>query len=518
MMDLDRDACYRALTARDPRFDGRFFACVTSTGIYCRPICPARTPKLENCIFMPSAAAAHAAGFRPCLRCRPEIAPGLAGWRGTANTVSRALALIAEGALDEGSIEQLADRLGVGARHLRRLFEEHLGAAPVAVAQAHRILFAKMLISETQLPLGEIALASGFGSIRRFNTVMRRTYDRSPRELRRAKVKDPAESAAITLRLPFRPPYHWPAMIGFLAPRAIPGVESVAPDHYRRTIAIGAAVGAVEIAPVAGKPYLSATIRLPAVTSLGTVVGRLRRLFDLDADPAAIEGHLAGDPQLARAIAARPGLRVPGAWDNFELAIRAMLGQQVSVAAATTLGARLAATYGERMADGPPSLDRLFPKPEALAAADLTTIGMPGARARAISALAAAMVADRELLRSFETLDATVAKLSRLPGIGPWTAQYIALRALREPDAFPASDLGLLRAAATPEGRPTPAALLARAEAWRPWRAYAALHLWMSEAPEPRPAVAREPEAARYRPRRDERRDEGESHVAIAGK
>jgi AraC family transcriptional regulator of adaptative response / DNA-3-methyladenine glycosylase II len=519
MIDLDRDACYRALTARDPRFDGRFFACVTSTGIYCRPICPARTPKLENCIFMPSAAAAHAAGFRPCLRCRPEIAPGLAGWRGTANTVSRALALIAEGALDAnsgegGSVEALADRLGVGARHLRRLFDEHLGAAPVAVAQAHRILFAKMLISETQLPLGEIALASGFGSIRRFNTVMRRTYDRSPRELRRAKAKDPAESAAITLRLPFRPPYHWPAMVGFLAPRAIPGVESVEAERYRRTIAVGAAMGTVEIAPVSGKPYLSATIHLPAVAALGTVVGRLRRLFDLDADPAAIEGHLAGDALLARAIAARPGLRVPGAWDNFELAIRAMLGQQVSVAAATTLTGRLAAAYGERVADGLPGLDRLFPKPEALATADLSTIGMPGARARAISALAAAMVADRELLRSFETLDATVAKLSRLPGIGPWTAQYIALRALREPDAFPASDLGLLRAAATAEGRPSPAALVARAEAWRPWRAYAALHLWMSEAPEPRPVVAREPEATRYRPRPDER----ETHVAIAGK
>ena len=504
MMDLDRDACYRAMAARDPRFDGRFFTCVTSTGVFCRTICPARTPKRENCIFVPSAAAAHAAGFRPCLRCRPEIAPGLGSWRGTANTVSRALALINEGALDEASVEHLAERVGVGARHLRRLFEEHLGAAPVVVAQTHRILFAKMLLSETQLPMAEIALASGFGSIRRFNSVMRRTYSRPPRELRRARSKDPAaDAAAITLRLPFRQPYHWPAMLGFLGPRAIPGVELVEPGRYRRTISVGDAVGTVEVTPVPGAAYLRATIRIPAVTALGRVVGRLRRLFDLDADPAAIEGHLASDPLLAQAIAARPGLRVPGAWDNFELAIRAMLGQQVSVAAATTLAGRLAAAYGERIPGAPAGLDRLFPTPEALAAADLAAIGMPGARARAIAALAAAMATDRELLRPFETLDATVEKLSRLPGIGPWTAQYIALRALREPDAFPASDLGLLRAAATEAGRPSPASLLARAEVWRPWRAYAALHLWMSEGEAAIPAARRQRGAARHRPARE---------------
>jgi AraC family transcriptional regulator of adaptative response / DNA-3-methyladenine glycosylase II len=490
MRDLDRDACYRALQARDARFDGRFFTCVTSTGIYCRPICPARTPKLANCIFMPSAAAAHAAGFRSCLRCRPEIAPGLAGWRGTASTVSRALALIAEGGLDgEGTVEQLAERLGVGARHLRRLFDEHLGTAPVAVAQAHRILFAKQLIGETMLPMAEIALAAGFGSIRRFNSVMRRTYGRPPSGLRRAKARAAApETAAITLRLPFTPPYNWPAMMAFLKPRAIPGVELVEPERYSRTFAIEGALGTIEVVPVAGASCLRATIRAPAVTALATVVGRLRRLFDLDADTTVIESHLARAPRLAPAIAARPGLRVPGAWDHFELAIRAMLGQQVSVAAATTLAGRLAATYGEAIpasAGGRAGLDRLFPRPQALATADLAAIGMPGARARAIAALAAAMVADNDLLRPFDTLEATIARLRRLPGIGSWTAQYIAMRALREPDAFPASDLGLLRAMATAEGRPSPAALLATAEAWRPWRAYAALHLWMSEAPPP---------------------------------
>jgi 3-methyladenine DNA glycosylase/8-oxoguanine DNA glycosylase len=279
-------------------------------------------------------------------------------------------------------------------------------------------------------------------------------------------------------------------MMAFLGPRAIPGVESVTPDRYRRTIALDGGAGSVEpgsieIVPVAGRPHLLATIRIPEVRTLAGVVQRLRRIFDLDADTAAIESHLARHPRLAAAVAARPGLRVPGAWDAFELAIRAMLGQQVSVAAATTLAGRLVAAYGDVVPPDlavQPGLTRLFPRPESLAAADLTTIGLPGARARAISALAAALVADRDLLRPHETLDATVATLCRLPGIGPWTAHYIAMRALREPDAFPASDLGLLRAMATPDGRPAPAALLATAEAWRPWRAYAALHLWMSGA------------------------------------
>jgi AraC family transcriptional regulator of adaptative response / DNA-3-methyladenine glycosylase II len=489
MIELDRDICYRALCTRDRRFDGRFFTCVTSTGIYCRPICPARTPKQENCIFMPSAAAAHAAGFRPCLRCRPEIAPGLAGWRGTVNTVSRALALIAEGALNDGDVDQLADRVGVGARHLRRLFDEHLGASPVVVAQAQRILFAKLLITETRLSMAEIALAAGFGSIRRFNTVMHRTYSRPPRDLRRPAR--PADVAGITLKLPFTPPYHWDAMMAFLGPRAIPGIELVEARRYRRTIALDGASGTIEVVPVANAPQLLATIRIPKVAALAAIVGKLRRLFDLDADTTVIENHLAQDIRLATAVAARPGLRVPGAWDDFELAVRAILGQQVSVAGATTMAGRLVAAYGDRVpetAGGAPGLQRLFPRPEALASADLTTIGLTRARAASISALASAVVADRDLMRPFETLDATVAKLVSLPGIGPWTAQYIAMRALRQPDAFPASDLGLLRALATAEGRPSPAALLEVAEAWRPWRAYAVLHLWMSETPKSAPA------------------------------
>jgi AraC family transcriptional regulator, regulatory protein of adaptative response / DNA-3-methyladenine glycosylase II len=486
-MDLDRTACYRAVQARDPRFDGRFYTAVVTTGVYCRPICPARTPKFEHCIFFPSAAAAHAAGFRPCLRCRPEIAPGLAGWRGTANTALRALGLIAEGALDEDGVEGLAARLGVGGRHLRRLFDKHLGASPLAVAQTQRLLFAKRLISETPMPMAEVALAAGFGSVRRFNAVIKSTYGRAPRDLRRLSCRRDDVGSGITLRLPFSPPYDWPAMVAFLAPRAIPGVESVDRGCYRRTVALDGARGTAEVRPAPGQNQLLATIRVSRVTALGAVVGRLRRLFDLDADIEAIGRHLSRDPLLAPAVAARPGLRVPGAWDSFELAVRAILGQQVSVAAATTLAGRLAAAYGESLgADGAGAatkeLGLVFPRPEALAGADLTSIGLPRTRAAAISALAAAVVTDGGLFRSFGSLEAMTAKLERLPGIGPWTAQYIAMRALREPDAFPAQDLGVLRAMTIGSERPTRLRVLQAAEAWRPWRAYAAMHLWLKGA------------------------------------
>jgi AraC family transcriptional regulator of adaptative response / DNA-3-methyladenine glycosylase II len=487
-MDLDREACYRALLTRDARFDGRFYTAVVSTGVYCRPICPARPPKIENCLFLPSAAAAHKLGFRPCLRCRPELTPGIAGWRGTANTVSRALHLIAEGALNEGGIEALADRLGVTSRHLRRLFERHVGATPVSVAQAHRILFAKKLLGESRLPMADIAMAAGFGSIRRFNAVMQRTYARPPSALRRAGRSGAADATAgVTLALPYTPPYDWDGMIAFLRPRAIPGVEAVEGDRYRRTFAVGAASGVLEVRPVPGKNHLSATIRTSDVAALGAIVSRLRRLFDLDADMAAIDAHLASDAALAERVRLRPGVRVPGAWDGFELAVRAVLGQQITVAAATTFAGRLAAALGrplELCRDGSDEPALVFPSAEAVASADLTKIGLTRARAETLRGLARAMAGDPHLLRPFETLEATVAKLEALPGIGPWTAHYIAMRALREPDAFPASDLGLLRAMATPEGRPTPAQLLARAEAWRPWRAYAAIRLWLQPGAE----------------------------------
>lgn len=481
VVDLDRAACYRALCTRDARFDGRFYTAVVSTGIYCRPICPARTPKLENCLFLPSAAAAHQMGFRPCLRCRPEIAPGLAGWRGSANTVSRALHLIAEGRFEDGGVDSLASRVGVSSRHLRRLFDRHVGASPLSVAQAHRVLFAKRLITETSLSITQIGLAAGFKSVRRFNDVFRTTYQRTPRELRRTRRAEPG-GPEVVLKLPFSPPYDWRAMLEFLAGRAIPGVERVHAGCYLRTFALNGARGTVEVRALLGEHSLTATIRTDDVRALSPVVARLRRLFDLDADIAAIDEHLRRDPKLARLVRARPGLRVPGAWDSFELAVRAVLGQQISVKAATTLAGRLASRAGEPLgasvtSDGAPHV--LFPTPAAVAQTDLTGIGLTSARCASLNALARTVAADNHVLDGYETLEATKNKLAMLPGIGPWTAQYIAMRALREPDAFPASDLGLLRAMTNGTRRPTPAALTKRAEAWRPWRAYAALRLWM---------------------------------------
>lgn len=466
---IARDACYRALQARDARFDGRFFTAVVSTGIFCRPICPARTPKLENCIFLPSAAAAHQMGFRPCLRCRPEVAPGLAGWRGTENTVARALALIAEGGFDDGGADELAERLGVGARHLRRLFDRYVGASPVSVAQAHRLLFAKKLVTETQLGMSEIARASGFGSVRRFNDAFRAAYARPPSSLRRA-TKDAA--SGLVLKLAYAPPYDWDAILAFLAERAVPRVERVQDGAYERTFRIDASVGRLSVRAAPG--HLLATVHAADVTKLAAVVARLRRVFDLDADILAIDAQLSKDPELRRRVKARPGVRVPGAWEPFELAVRAVLGQQISVRAATTFAGRLAEAFGEPLGDD----DRLFPTAAALADAELTRIGLTTARARTLNALARAVQADPSLLVARASLDETVARLCALPGIGPWTAQYVCMRALREPDAFPTADLGLLRALEKGGVRPTAGVLQDRAEAWRPWRAYAALRLW----------------------------------------
>ncbi len=482
--DLDRDACYRALLARDARFDGRFYTAVLSTGIYCRPICPARPPKIENCVFLPSAGAAHQMGFRPCLRCRPEMTPGVAGWLGTANTVSRALHLISEGAMNEGGVDDLADRLGVTARHLRRLFDKYVGATPVSVAQAQRILFAKKLLSESPLSMTDVALAAGFGSLRRFNHTMRETYGRPPTRLRRAATP-PAASSNITLKLPFNPPYDWASMIRFLAMRAIPGVEAVDDDCYWRTFAIERAEGAVHVRPVLQENHLLATIWISDVRSLATVVTRLRRLFDLNADITTVDADLATHPDLAHRVRARPGVRVPGAWDEFEIAVRAVLGQQITVRAATMFAGRLANGFGRplkissRALHAPVNL--VFPAPTDIASADLTRIGLTKARAETLRNLAAAMANDPQLLRAAETLEQTIAKLEALPGVGPWTAQYIAMRALREPDAFPASDIGLLRAMETESARPSPAQLQRIAETWRPWRAYAAMRLWSQD-------------------------------------
>lgn len=477
--NLDRAACYRAAVARDPRFDGRFFTGVRSTGIFCRSICPARTPRFENCVFFPTAAAAYAAGFRPCLRCRPEISPGLPAWGGTVATVSRALRLIAEDGPEAANLETLSSRLGVGSRHLRRLFQRHVGAAPVEILQLQRVFLAKQLITDSGLPLSQVALGAGFGSVRRFNEVMRRTFGRPPRELRRSAG---STASRLTLRLPYRPPYDWAGVLSFLAERAIPGVESVEQGIYRRTISVEGAQGIVEIR-AAAETYLLATITIDRLPAFATIAARLRHLFDLDADPEPIAAHLSRDPALASRLAQHAGLRVPGAWDAFELAVRAMIGQQVSVSAATTLAGRLAARFGDTLSKPNPARDLrvVFPDAKTLAHADLSSIGLPRARAAAISSLAAAVMRDPALLRTTGSVEHTVAKLVTLPGIGAWTAEYIAMRALREPDAFPVSDLGLLRAMRRYVTRPSPARLQRRAERWRPWRAYAVMLLWLDD-------------------------------------
>jgi AraC family transcriptional regulator of adaptative response / DNA-3-methyladenine glycosylase II len=486
-MELDHDACYRAMATRDARFDGRMFTAVHTTGIYCRPICPARTPQRENVTFYATAGAAQEAGFRPCLRCRPECSPDLAVWHGSSNTVSRGLALINEGALDGETTDALADRLGVGERQLRRLFRQHLGASPMAVAQTRRVLFAKQLITETTMPLAEVALASGFGSIRAFNDTFHRLYQRPPRDLRRLRDAAGEQTAAggITLILPYALPYDWDAMIGFLAARVITGIEAVTDRRsYRRTIALDGAQGVFSAEPDARGSGLRVTIRFPRIASLVTIVRRIRRVFDLGADPLAIGKDLSRDPLLAPLVARRPGLRVPGAWDGFEVAVRAVLGQQITVTAAMKLAAKLVAAYGDPLdATHGDGLTHTFPAPARMAGADLRTLGMPGARAQALSSLATAAAADPTLFNPSQTLEDAIARLRALRGIGEWTAQYIAMRALREPDAFPAADIGLMRAL-TPAGgdRPGAADILARAEAWRPWRAYAAQHLWTSDA------------------------------------
>jgi AraC family transcriptional regulator of adaptative response / DNA-3-methyladenine glycosylase II len=492
MDKLDPKICYRALQTRDARFDGRLFVGITSTGIYCRPVCPARPARFEHCRFFPSAAAAQEAGFRPCLRCRPETAPDLGAWRGTSNTVSRGLALIAEGALDgdEASVETLAERLGVGGRQLRRLFKQHLGASPVAVAQTRRVLFAKQLIQETRLPMAEIALASGFGSIRRFNETFQQLYRRPPGALRRKTVaalpEGWAPASGVTVRLAYRPPYDWPAMLGYLRARAIDGVERIDEDAYSRTVLLDGAVGTVEIRHLPEKQSLAATIRVPDLRALPGVVARTRRVFDLGADVAVIGAHLAQDPLLAPLVAERPGLRAPGGWDGFELAVRAVLGQQVSVAAARQLAGQLVRRCGARVPTEQrthPGLSLCFPTAAQLAAADLAPLGMPGARKAALAALAAAALADPLLFDPLGTVEETVARLRGIRGVGAWTAEYIALRAVREPDAFPAADVGLLRGAAARNGhRPSPGELRDLSEAWRPWRAYAAQHLWAADA------------------------------------
>jgi AraC family transcriptional regulator of adaptative response / DNA-3-methyladenine glycosylase II len=489
----DREICYRALQSRDPRFDGLLFVGVTSTGIYCRPVCPARTAKFEHCRFFGSAAAAQEAGFRPCLRCRPETAPDLASWRGTSNTVSRALALINDGALDGGGpgVEHLAERLGLGERQLRRLFLQHLGASPIAVVQTRRVLFAKQLIHETRMPMTAIALAAGFGSVRRFNEVFRDLFRRPPSALRRKSSAGRArEEAGVKLRLRYQPPYDWDAMLRYLQARTISGVEIVENGTYRRTVEIDGVLGSVAVTHLAQRQSLEVTIHFPNIRALPAIVARVRRLFDVGADIATIDAHLSHDPLLAPLVARRPGLRAPGGWEGFELAVRAILGQQISLAAARRLAGQLVARHGQPLAAGPGNhsgLSHVFPTAERIVSAEPIGLAMPVARQSSLQALAKAAVADPNLFRPVGTMEEAMVRLREIRGVGEWTAQYIAMRALRDMDAFPATDIALLRGAATLDGeRPTSFNLVNRAESWRPWRAYAAQHLWAAGAAVPR--------------------------------
>lgn len=430
---------------------------------------------------MPTAAAAQAGGFRPCLRCRPESSPDLDAWRGTSATVSRALKMIESGALDDGDVAALADRLEIGERHLRRLFRQHIGANPVSVAQTRRVLLAKQLIHQTNLSMIDVALASGFGSVRRFNETFQALYRRPPGELRR-RAASAGASPEISLALPYRPPYHWDAMIRFLQARAIAGVEVVADNSFSRGIQIGEASGSIHISNEPENSALRVIVRFPELSALPTIIARIRRMFDLSAEPAAIQRALCADAMLAPIVAAQPGLRVPGGWDPFEIAVRAVLGQQITVKAATLFAGRIVAAIGTAVEQSveSPGLTHAFPSPRQFKLKSLTGVGLTSARAKTLAGIAAAAESDPQLFDPRPTLAQTVERLRQLPGVGEWTAQYIAMRALGESDAFLAGDVALQRRFNL--GKKNAASeLLKHSELWRPWRAYAMLHLWLAD-------------------------------------
>lgn len=487
-MEIDRDSCLAAFLGRDRRFAGRFYAGVTTTGVYCRPGCPAPLPKPRNVRFFACAAAAEDAGFRACRRCRPETAPGTPAWTGTSATVARALRQIEAGHADGAPVGALASRLGVGERQLRRLFAGHLGASPVAVARTRRLHFARRLLDDTSLRMSDVALAAGFSSVRRFNEAMRAAFGQAPSELRRSAAHAPG-APGIALRLSFRTPFDGRALFSFLSARALPGVEEVLDGRYRRTAELGGSAGLVEAVVDEGRGALLLRLTGFPPTAALEATRRAGRLFDLDADPAAIAAHLSSDPLLAPLLARRPGLRAPGAWDPFETSVRTILGQQVSVRAARTLAARLVSRFGRPL---PPALAKeglshLFPSAADLAEADVASIGLPSRRGEAIRSFARAVARGQVDLGPAASLDDAVSRLAGMPGIGPWTAQLIALRALGEPDALPAGDLGLRHALARGGPLPSATTVESRARAWRPWRSYALIHLWTELASQEAP-------------------------------
>jgi AraC family transcriptional regulator, regulatory protein of adaptative response / DNA-3-methyladenine glycosylase II len=489
---LDFDQCYRAVDSRDARFDGWFVTGVTSTGIYCRPSCPALTPKRENVRFLPSAAAAQRAGFRACLRCRPDAAPGSPDWNYRADVVGRAMRLIADGVVDRDGVPGLAARLGYTERHLGRLLRAEVGAGPLALARAQRAQTARILVETTGLGLAEIAFAAGFGSVRQFNDTLREVYGRAPSALRAARRSTPGESGGgpadlgvVTLRLPYREPLHAGALLEFLAGRTVPGVDEVVDDEYRRGLRLphGPATATVRLRP----GYALTGLHLSDVRDLAPAVARFRRLLDLDADPVAVDATLSADPALAPAVAKEPGIRVPGAVDGFEMAVRAVVGQQISVAGARRVLARLVAAVRPPDPDpdpGQPSAERAraltgFPTAAEVAGAPDSAFAMPAGRRRTLRTLAEAVADGRLPLGPGADRAGTEAALLAIGGIGPWTAQYVAMRALGDPDVLLVTDLGVRRGAAAVDLANDPAGLARHAARhWAPWRSYATIHLW----------------------------------------
>lgn len=478
---MDDEQHYRAAVSKDARFDGVFFIAVKSTGIYCRPSCPAMTPKREHMRFYKTPAAAQQAGFRACKRCRPDASPGSPEWNIRADMTARAMRLIADGIVDREGIDGLARSLGYEQRQVRRVLTAELGASPLALARAQRAQTARVLVETTKLPMGDIAFAAGFASIRQFNATILEVFDTPPSRLRERAARNAPVTppGAVCLRLPFRPPIDLPRLFGFLAARAVPGVEEVTASTYRRTISLPNGRGILSLRNVDQARWVECELELDDLRDVTAAVQRCRRLLDLDADPDAVSGFLVSDEVIGPLARACPGRRSPGHVDGDELAMRAVLGQQVSVAAARRLGARLTAEYGKPLARPSGTLTHCFPDAATVAAADPAALPMPAARARALVTLAAALASGEVALHPGADRDEAAARLLALPGIGPWTVAYIRMRALSDPDAFPATDVGVLRAlAALGAG-----AGVAVAERWRPWRSYAVHHLWATLEP-----------------------------------
>jgi AraC family transcriptional regulator of adaptative response / DNA-3-methyladenine glycosylase II len=482
---IDNPSAYKALTSRDPRFDGVFFVGVKSTGIYCRPICPAKTPKERNCQFFESAGAAEKASFRPCLRCRPELAPGNAPVDNAHRNAHLIVQRIDEGLIDDGaSLEEIAAQFDISSRHLRRIVQQELGVAPIELLQTRRLLLAKQLLTETRLPVIEVAFASGFSSLRRFNDAFSSQYRMPPTRLRQVAAEHEATIGSADtskLQLSYRPPYDWQGMLEFLSARTMKDVEFVTGESYERTVRLGRHKGWIRVTHAPEKSALMVEFTHSLTPVLPALLGRLRHLFDLTARPDLIAAHLLQDKMLKRGVIKNPGLRVPGAFDGFEMTLRAILGQQITVKAATTIAGRVAEALGEKMQTPFPELSRLSPLAKSVAKAsvdEVASLGIVGARAKCIIALAQAFHSGSLTLDAGAEPEVTVQKLVAMPGIGPWTAQYIAMRALHWPDAFPKEDIAVrnnLGGVGTKEAE-------VMSQPWRPWRSYAVMHVWRKAA------------------------------------